>query len=113
MCIRNLFKRKKKEENRPQQQTHVYSNITTQEQFDNLLMKFYKQECALDDDSTYFEPQDNFFGEMFDNAIRIKLLIAEHPDFYANVNEEEFRAKAKEEYLKDRAEVDDEKEDAE
>ena len=108
MCIRNFFKRKKKEENHPQQQTVMFSSITTQEQFNDALLKYYKQECALEDERSYFEPQDNFFGEMFDNAIRIKFMIKEHPDFYANVNEEEFRAKAKEEYLKDRAEVDNE-----
>lgn len=108
MHFKNLFKRKKKENPAEPKRTGMFPNITTQEQFNERLLMLYKQECALDDGYSYFEPQDNLFGEVFDNAVRVKFLKEEHPEFYANINEEEFREKAKENYLKDKEYADSE-----
>ena len=108
MCFKNLFKRKKKENPAETKRTGMFSNITTQEQFNERLLMFYQQECALDDERSYFVPQDSLFGETLDNAIRIRFLRVEHPEFYANINDEEFRAKAKENYLKDKEYADNE-----
>ena len=104
MCFKRLFKRKTDNT----KFTGMWSDIKTQEQFNELLLNLYKQECALEDEQSYFELQDTLFGEMFDNAIRIKFLIKEHPDFYANIDDDEFHKRAKELYLKDKEKIEDE-----
>ena len=78
------------------------------EEFKNMLIMYYQQECALNDDSTYFEPQDTFFGEMLDNAIRIKLLIQENPQYEGLYDNEELKKIAKERYEEDKKKRDNE-----
>ena len=63
---------------------------------------YYKQECALEDDNTYFEPQDSLFGEMFDNGIRIKLLKDENKELEGQYDDDEIMAQAKAAYEEDK-----------
>lgn len=79
------------------------------EKFQALLLNYYKQECALEDENSYFEPQDSLFGEMFDNAIRIKLLKAENPQHEGQYDDDEIMARARAFYEKDKAELEERK----
>jgi hypothetical protein len=72
------------------------------EKFKALLLMYYKQECALEDDNTYFEPQDSLFGEMFDNGIRIRLLKEENQELEGQYDDDEIMAQAKAEYEEDK-----------
>ena len=65
------------------------------EEFKARLLMYYKQECALEDENTYFEPQDSLFGEMFDNGIRIKLLKDENKELEGQYDDDEIMAQAK------------------
>ena len=70
--------------------------------FKALLLMYYKEECALEDDNTYFEPQDSLFGEMFDNGIRIKLLKDENKELEGQYDDDEIMAQAKAAYEEDK-----------
>jgi hypothetical protein len=75
------------------------------EEFKQYLFSYYKQECALEDNRTYIEPQDTMFGEMFDNAIRIRLLKEENKEHEGQYDDDEIMARAREEYIKDKKEA--------
>lgn len=74
------------------------------EEFKDKLLILYKQECALDDDETYFEPQDTLFGEMVDNSIRIKFLKEENEKYLGQYSDDEIMEKAKKLYEEDKKE---------
>ena len=66
----------------------------------------HKQELALNDERSYFDVKlsnvdGTIFGEMFDNAIRIKFLNENNPQFLSLVNEEELKEEAKKQYEED------------
>lgn len=79
------------------------------ENFKAALLVYYKQECALEDENSYFEPQDSLFGEMFDNGIRIKLLKQENPQLEGQYDDDEIMAQARAQYEKDKAELEEKK----
>ena len=71
--------------------------------YENRLLAYYKQEWAIRDNASYFEPQDNMFGEMFDNAMRIRMLKEGYPELFAQVPSNlRLLIRAREEYLKDK-----------
>ena len=104
--FKKLFKKKKKDKN-VVGKTKMFGELPLEE-FKERLIMYYQQECALDDDSTYFEPQDTLFGEMFDNAIRIKFLIQENPQHEGLYDDEELRKVARERYEEDKKKRDNE-----
>ena len=92
------FKRKPK--NKPKREektarTQMFGKLPLEE-FKARLLRFYKQE------NSYFEPQDSLFGEMFDNAIRIRFLKEENEELEGQYDDDEIMARAKEEYEKDK-----------
>lgn len=90
------FKKKKKE--------RKFMEYESFEEFKKALIMYTKQDLALEDNRSYFELQDNLFGEMFDNGMRLKFLKENNPDFYAQINEEEIKAEAKKQYEQDKNE---------
>lgn len=76
------------------------------DEFKEEFLKLYKQECALADGRSYWDVSTSnmdgtFFGEEFDNKIRIKALKDNNKEFFAEINEEELINEAKEIYSKD------------
>ena len=69
--------------------------------FKDTLLSLYMQECALNDEKTYWEVQDTLFGEMLDNKVRIKMLKAENQIHEGHYNDEEIMAEAKRRYMED------------
>ena len=96
--FKKLFKKKRKAD----EKNELFGQMPL-ERFESLLLTYYKQECALEDGNSYFEPQDTLAGEMFDNAIRIKFLKAENPQHEGQYDEEEIKTRAKAFYEKDKA----------
>ena len=92
-------KKKPKEEKKVE--SHMFGKLPL-EKFKAYLLMYYKQECALEDENTYFEPQDSLFGEMFDNGIRIKLLKQENPQLEGQYDDDEIMAQAKAQYEEDK-----------
>lgn len=95
--IIKLFKRDKPKK---------FMECETLEEFIEKYKLFHKQELALDDEHSYFDAETSnvdghFFGESFDNAIRIKALNDNNPQFLAQINEEELQAEILKEYKKD------------
>lgn len=72
------------------------------EEFKARLLMYYKQECALEDENTYFEPQDSLFGEMFDNGVRIRFLKEENQELEGQYDDDEIMAQAKVAYEEDK-----------
>lgn len=101
--LKKKEKRAKKAEKKQQkgEKNQMFGKLTL-EKFKSLLLMYYKQECALDDGSTYFEPQDSLFGEMFDNGMRIKILKAENKELEGQYDDDEIMAQAKAEYEEDK-----------
>ena len=98
------FKRKPK--NKPKREektarTQMFGKLPLDD-FKARLLMFYKQECALEEENSYFEPQDNLFGEMFDNTIRIRFLKEENEELEGQYDDGEIMVQAKEEYEKDK-----------
>lgn len=93
------FKNKPKKEEKSSKKSGMFSDIDTLEKFIAALSMYYKQDTALEYGHSYFEPQDNLFGEMFDNAVRIKFLRKEHPEFDKQVNHDELKAEMKEKFI--------------
>lgn len=96
--FKKLFKKKRKAD----EKNELFGKMPL-ERFESLLLTYYKQECALEDGNSYFEPQDTLAGEMFDNTIRIKFLKAENPQHEGLYDEEEIKTRAKAFYEKDKA----------
>lgn len=95
------FKKKPKKEEKTVNKSQMFGKLPL-EKFKALLLMYYKQECALEDDNTYFEPQDSLFGEMFDNGIRIKLLKDENKELEGQYDDDEIMAQAKAAYEEDK-----------
>lgn len=95
------FKKKPKKEIKPVIKSQMFGKLPLEE-FKARLLRFYKQECALEEENSYFEPQDSLFGEMFDNAIRIRFLKEENEELEGQYDDDEIMARAKEEYEKDK-----------
>lgn len=93
-------KNPKKEEKTPGK-NQMFGKLSLDE-FKARLLVYYKQECALEDENTYFEPQDTLFGEMFDNGIRIKLLKEENKELEGQYDDEEIMSQARAAYEEDK-----------
>ena len=83
-----------------------FMECETLEEFIEKYKIFHKQELALGDGRSYFDVKTSnidghFFGESFDNAIRIKFLNDNNPQFLTQINEEELQAEILKEYKKD------------
>jgi len=98
---RRKIKPKKTEPAKEQKKTQMFGSLSLEE-FKKRLLMYYKQECALDDENSYFEPQDNLLGEMFDNAIRIKFLKEENKKLEGQYDDDEIMAQAKAQYEEDK-----------
>ena len=95
------FRKKPKKEIKPVIKSQMFGKLSLEE-FKARLLMYYKQECALEDENTYFEPQDSLFGEMFDNGIRIKLLKDENKELEGQYDDDEIMAQAKIAYEEDK-----------
>ena len=95
------FKKKPKKEEKAVIKSQMFGKLPLEE-FKAALLVYYKQECALEDENTYFEPQDSLFGEMFDNKIRIKLLKYENKELEGQYDDDEIMAQAKAAYEEDK-----------
>ena len=82
------------------------------EKFDNIedfkktLLILYKQEEALKRGVSYWDTTTSnmdgtFFGEEFDNAIRIAITKKENPEFTQEIDEETLIEQARQEFLED------------
>ena len=98
------FKKKAKKEGKAPTKNQMFGKLPLEE-FKAALLVYYKQECALEDENSYFEPQDSLFGEMFDNGIRIKLLKQENPQLEGQYDDDEIMAQAKAQYEEDKKEL--------
>ena len=98
---RRKIKPKKTEVKETQKETKMFGKLSLEE-FKKRLLMYYKQECALDDENSYFELQDNLFGEMFDNAIRIKFLKEENKQLEGQYDDDEIKTQAKAQYEEDK-----------
>jgi hypothetical protein len=98
-----FFKKKPKKEKKVEakKKSQMFGRLPLEE-FKERLLTYYMQECALDDDNTYFEPQDTLFGEMVDNGIRIKFLKEENKELEGQYDDDEIMAKAKALYEEDK-----------
>ena len=94
------FKKKSKKK-AEKKKSQMFGSLPLEEFKDRLLM-YYKQECALDDENSYFEPQDNLFGEMFDNKVRIRFLKEENKELEGQYDDDEIMAQAKAQYEEDK-----------
>ena len=101
--FKKRFKNKpKKEEKRAEH--HMFGKLPL-EKFKALLLMYYKQECALEDENSYFEPQDSLFGEMFDNGIRIRFLKEENKELEGQYDDDEIMAQARAQYEEDKKKI--------
>lgn len=80
----------------------VVNNI---EDFNNILVRLYKQEYALMDEMSYWE-FENEEKEKYDNHLRIYALLAEYIDYAKQVNYDDIIDKAYELFLEDTAVTD-------
>ena len=109
----NWFKKKKKgdkiipqvKEKVEEKKSARFLGEVSFEEWKAYLLSYYKQEWALRDNKSYFEPQDNFFGEYFDNGIRIKFLKEQYPEYFEKISNLRLLIQAKEEYDQDNARV--------
>lgn len=93
-----IFPRRKKKADKSQQ---MFGQLSL-EKFKALLVAYYKQNCALKDENSYFEPQDTLFGEMFDNAVRIKFLKEENKHLEGQYDDTELMNQAMAQYEEDK-----------
>ena len=76
------------------------------EEFKKTLLMLYKQEEALKRGVSYWDTTTSnmdgtFFGEQFDNAIRIAITKKENPEFMQEIDEEALIEQARQEFLED------------
>ena len=76
------------------------------EDFKKTLLMLYKQEEALKRGVSYWDTTTSnmdgtFFGEQFDNAIRIAITKKENPEFMQEIDEEALIEQARQEFLED------------
>lgn len=101
--LRKGYKKKPKKEEK-QAEHHMFGKLPLEE-FKARLLMYYKQECALDDENSYFEPQDSLFGEMFDNGIRIRFLKEENKELEGQYDDDEIMAQARAQYEEDKKKI--------
>lgn len=99
-------KKNKKQKNINPTQTKKFMEVSSLEEFIDMYVKFHKQELALENGFSYFDVtrsnvDGNFFGEMFDNAVRIKFLKETNKHFLEQVDEEQLMKQIKEEFEED------------
>lgn len=107
--FRKIFKKKKQEkimETETIENKKKFMECETLEEFIKDYKMFHKQELALEDGRSYFNVETSnvdghFWGEYFDNAIRIKALNDNNPQFLAQIDEEELQAEILKEYKED------------
>ncbi len=100
----NIFRKIKKLIMKEKQKK--FMECETLEEFIKEYKMFHKQELALEDGRSYFDVRTsnidgNLIGESFDNAIRIKALNDNNPQFLKQINEEELRTEILKEYKED------------
>ena len=83
-----------------------FMECETLEEFIGKYKIFHKQELALEDGHSYFDVETSnvdghFWGECFDNAIRVKALNDSNPQFLSQINEEELQSEILREYKED------------
>ena len=76
------------------------------EEFKKTLLMLYKQEEALKRGVSYWDTTTSnmdgtFFGEQFDNTIRIAITKKENPEFMQEIDEEVLIEQARQEFLED------------
>ena len=76
------------------------------EEFKKTLLMLYKQEEALKRGVSYWDTTTSnmdgtFFGEQFDNTIRIAITKKENPEFMQEIDEEALIEQARQEFLED------------
>lgn len=76
------------------------------EEFKKTLLMLHKQEEALKRGVSYWDTTTSnmdgtFFGEQFDNAIRIAITKKENPEFMQEIDEEALIEQARQEFLED------------
>ena len=99
--LRKGRKKKPKKEEKAVIKSQMFGKLPL-EKFKALLLMYYKQECALEDENTYFEPQDTLFGEMFDNGIRIRFLKEENKELEGQYDDDEIMSQARAAYEEDK-----------
>ena len=99
--FKKLKTKKKADAEKPNKKTQMFGSMPLEE-FKKTLLMYYKQECALEDENTYFELQDNLCGEMFDNKVRIKFLKDENKELEGQYDDDEIMAQAKAQYEEDK-----------
>ena len=107
--FRKFFKKKKQGkimESETNKNKKKFMECETLEEFIAKYKMFHKQELALKDGRSYFNVETSnvdghFFGECFDNAIRVKVLNDNNPQFLAQINEEELQSEILKEYKED------------
>lgn len=107
--FRKFFKKKKQEkivESETNKNKKKFMECETLEEFIAKYKMFHKQELALEDGHSYFDVETSnvdghFWGECFDNAIRVKALNDSNPQFLSQINEEELQAEILREYKED------------
>ena len=104
--FRKIFKKKKQEkimETETNENKKKFMECETLEEFIKDYKMFHNQELALEDGRSYFNVETSnvdghFWGEYFDNAIRIRALNDNNPQFLAQIDEEELQAEILKEY---------------
>ena len=76
------------------------------EEFKKTLLMLYKQEEALKRGVSYWDTTTSnmdgtFFGEQFDNTIRIAITKKENPEYMQEIDEEALIEQARQEFLED------------
>ena len=106
--IKEIFKKGSKKESVPanQQQQKKFMEASSIEEFKEMYIRFHKQELALENDVSYFDVtksnvDGHFFGEMFDNALRIRFLHENNKQFLEQVDEEELMKQVRKEFEED------------
>lgn len=107
--FRKFFKKKKQGkimESETNKNKKKFMECETLEEFITKYKMFHKQELALKDGRSYFNVETSnvdghFYGECFDNAIRVKALNDLNPQFLAQIDEEELQAEILKEYKED------------
>ena len=97
MCLKNIKNLFRKNQEEPRK----FWDINSLEEFKETFLSLSKQELALADEKSYWPVQDTLFGEMFDNKIKLKFLLAEYKEYSENLDLEELKKQAEEEYKKD------------
>ena len=104
----NIFKKiiNMSKKNIKKEKQKKFMECETLQEFIEKYKMLHKQELALEDGRSYFDVKTSnvdghFFGESFDNKIRIKCLNDNNPQFLTQINEKELQTEILKEYKKD------------